>query len=151
LLPVLLHSSWKGRQSWSIAAHSRAEVFAKPLLKCRAPSCLFFYSMPLYTASTFVLQEQVERAARHSEQDFLHLVLCLEISGRCSHLGKMFSTFHDGSSLLADVQLFFKNTCHVRIHHSVGLLLLTPERLIVLFQIKARHHLLPFIYTQNSP
>lgn len=58
---------------------------------------------------------------------------------------------NDGSFLLADVQLFFKNTPHVRIHHTVDLLLLTPERFSVLFHIKARHLLLPFIYMQNSP
>lgn len=64
-------SSWKGRQSWSILALSEEEVFANRLLKCRAASCSFFYSLPLCTVSTFVLQEQVQRAARYSKQDFL--------------------------------------------------------------------------------
>lgn len=65
-LLVLLHSSWKGRQSWSMLGLSRGELCTKRLLKCRAPSCLFFSSLSFWTVSTFVLPGQVQR-----QQDFL--------------------------------------------------------------------------------
>lgn len=150
-LLTLLHSSWKGRQSWRILALSGSEVFAKRLLKRRAPSCLFFYFLPSCTVSTFVLQEQVQRAARHAPQDFLLSCLfrtnkSLDTAVTCescflhSVMGTSFwcSAVLQGHTLRED-----PSQCRCVATYTRTMYCLVP------YQSKAS--LLPFVYLQNCP
>lgn len=144
-LLVLSRSSWKGRQSWSLLALSGSEG-----MTWRTPSCLFFYSLPLCTVNTSVLQEQIQRAARHSEQDFLSCSLLWNLWSLQSPV-KAVSYIPWWELPLSWCSAVLQEHTPYEDPSQCRSVAAYTEQFIVLFHIKARHHLLPFIYIQNSP